>query len=278
MLACASLLVLGACGNGKKTVNFDSAKATTTVPPTTVASSGSQATVLATTTTAGGKAAAAPKATTTTAKGAAAQAAPAPAARIGAPPGRYIYDVTGSQTGGTPPTTANTSTKQTLTIDPPSGSLQHSAVTSQGGSSPQTEETFSYGSAQILFVDLKVNQLGKEFTPSPPVLASPVPAQVGQKWSWDMTSTDKSTTVHGDFAYTGTDTVTIGGQAIPVFVLSANLTFHVTYNGAPVTVTDNQTEWVSPQSDLQVKLHTVLNAGAFGQSDTTAIMESTTPS
>lgn len=274
-------LGLTACGGGKKALQANGSQASTTstavvpavTPGSTTTAPGGGA---ATTVKAGAAAGATVRPTGTTVKSATASGG----SRVGAAPGHYTYDVSGTRTGGAPATTAPVSGKTILTMDPLAGNTQHSTVAQQGSSSPQTEETFAYTPSQILFVDLKLNQIGKEFTPNPPLLAAPVPPTVGQKWSWDMKSTDGTTTVHGDLAYTGQETLNIGGQSIRTYVLSVNLTFTVTYAGAPsgVIVHDSETEWLDPGRDLQVKIHDVLDAGAYGKGDTTSVLESVNPS
>ncbi len=259
-MASAGLLVLGACGSAHKEPQAGSHQATTTAPTATVTTSpaaGPTTTAHPAGPTATTRAGSGPATTAKGAGGATATSAAPTAApgQVGARPGRYVYDVSGA-----------VASRSTLTVDPPSGSDQRSTVTPQGSSTPQSDETFGYTASQILFVDLKVPQIGKEFQPVPPVQASPVPAQVGQRWSWDMTSTDRTTTLHGDFAYTGTDTVTVGGQPVPVLVLSVGLTFR---QGA-TTTTNDETEWVSTQLNLQLKVHD-------DRSGTTLLLESTTP-
>ena len=290
--ASVALVGMAACGGGggstKKAAAVGDASTASTVGP----GGGSAAAAATATTTKGapGRATATTAPKTAAAAGATAKPGTAPgssgggtagasgAPRVGTAPGTYIYDVSGSASGGTPPQSRDINSKGKAVFDPPIGSSQHIAVQDDKGTT-QLEQTFQYASNMIQLIDMRINAFNKEFRPDPPVEASPMPYTPGQKWSWDMTSTDGSTTVHGDFGYTGTETVaTASGQRVACTVLSYTLTYHSSYNGTPVTVTQTDTVDTSEQYHLEVKIHRVTDAGTFGKSETTSLLESINPS
>src|SRR5437016_3137118 len=213
----AALVLAGACGGGGH-----HATATGKVGAGASATTATTGNVSATSATAGGAGGASPtagsKATNAPAKAGssntAATAGAAPKASspaAGATPGHYTYDVTGSRSGGTPPTTAPINGKATLTVDPAQGTDQHETLVSDDGSGNGTELTLRYLPNGVFLVDLKITgQFSKEFRPDPPVMAEPLPQKEGTKWSWDIKSTDNTTTGHGDYTMGKADQQTNG--------------------------------------------------------------------
>jgi hypothetical protein len=200
------------------------------------------------------------------------------ASAVGAKPGSYTFDISGTRSGGTPPTTAPMSAKATIVYDAASGATQHSTQSDSSGQGGGQELLLEYRADGVYIQDLKLTgQLNKEFKPSPPVLATPIPLPAGKQWSWDMTSTDGTTTIHADNKGAGTETVTIGGQAVETDKLDVVLTIKTTFNGAPITVTVTSTRWQSTKYSLIVKTHDVTDVPGFGHSDTTSVLESVNP-
>ena len=155
----------------------------------------------------------------------------------------------------------------------------HKANTIQRLRPTQLEQTFQYAGNMVQLLDMRINAFNKEFRPNPAVEATPIPYTPGQQWSWDMTSTDGSTTVHGDFGYGGTETVTTpANQQISCTILNYTLTYHSSYNGTPVTITQTDTVDASEQYHMQIKIHSVTDAGTFGKSQTDSVLESINPS
>ncbi len=288
-LAATALTALAGCSGGSpKTVAAGGADSTTS---TTTASGAVDAAGGSTTSTGAPGTASTVKGATTTAKGATsgstakgatsastAKGAPAGAASgAGSPPGTYTYDVKGSATGGTPPTTRPITATATNKVDPAVGSDQHSATTSENGGGG-VELFLRFEPTQVLITELKLTgQLAKDFKPASPVLGARLPAKTGDAWSWDMTSTDGTTTIHADFSVLGSEPVTVQGKSEPATKLQQNLKIVTSYNGAPITVKIDTTSWTSPTKFVALQEHTLTDAGAFGSGDTMSTLRSLTP-
>lgn len=265
------LLVTGGCTSKKKS----ELKASTNATTTTTSTAGDAAT---STTAAGGGGTTTTRkgATTTTARaGATATTTPSgpgtppPASQVGANPGTYKYHVTGTSPFG--PVDA----ENTLAVDAPAGSDQH---TNQTGQSGTTETVYHYQSDGVYIKQLKITNpaFTAEFKPPAPVLGSPVPATVGKSWNWTMMSTDGKYKLDGTFAIPRTETVKIGGEDVPCSVIEATLKV----SGA-FTSTSKETLWGSEKYRLVVQVHDVTDAtynGAPIHSDTTSTLKSTKPS
>lgn len=295
VIAAVLAVVLGvsmaACGGKKPAANAgktsDATSSTSTTAAADAAAVGGSSTTGAqstgksgATTTAKGSGAAG--ATTTVAggssSGGASGSGASSAAPVGAKPGSYTYDTTGSRSGGTPPTTAPVNSKTTSVFDPSSGTTQHSAQSDGSGQGGGQELVLEYRADGVYIQNLKFSgQLNKEFKPNPPVLASPIPVTAGKQWTWDMTSTDGSTTIHADNKATGTEAVTVGGQSVDCDKLDIVLTIKTTVNGAPITVTITSTRWQSAKYSMTIKTHDVTDVPGFGHSDTTSVLESVNP-
>ena len=281
------LVVLSACSSHKSSsVAAKGAAHNATTSTTAAASSGSGVSAAggpastsgggpATTAKRGGTAAtAAPGRATSTTATTAPPPKPGQRGSVGAASGRYKYDVSGYTQNGTPPTTAPLKTTATLTVDPNQGTDQHEQTADEKGQTV-SESVFRYLSDGVYIVDLKA--AGKEFKPNPPVLGLPKPATPGRSWSWDATSTDGTTTAHADYKINGNESVNVGGKDYPTVVIHGVITFKGTFNGTPYTATLDDTQWLSEQYDLAMKLHDVTDVPNFFHSDTTSQLESITP-
>jgi len=275
--ALTAVLLLGACGGAKKSADVSaasSAASTTAAASATTAPAGAGATsstAKGASTTAKAKTAAGSGATATTTP--ASGATPAASGKgVGTRPGTYIYDSQGTSTGGTPPTTSQNSSSTNLIVDPANGNDQH---LTQQGERGGTELFVRYESDRVSLVELKLNgQLAK---PASPVTAFPIPLTKGKQWSWDITSTDNSTTVHAEYKVIGDEATTVAGTKVDTVRVESTMTIKTTFNGAPVTVTIDETRWQSPEYYLATKLHTVTNVPGFGSNDTTSTLRSLTP-
>ena len=280
----AALVLAGACGGGGSHRSSATGQLGAAASAATSTTGGAGASGAGAGTT-GAPATGASKATTAPAKSASSNtAAPAGAASkaataaAGAAPGHYTYDVTGSRSGGTPPTTAPLNGKATLTVDPAQGTDQHETLVSDDGSGNGTELVLRYQPDGVFMVDLKITgQFAKEFRPNPPVLAEPVPQTEGKHWAWDITSTDNTTTGHGDYTMGKPDTTSNGCKPVACGLVNGTLTIHTTFNGAPFTITLTTDRVDSPKYSVTVKEHDVTDVPGFFHSDTTSIIESVVP-
>jgi hypothetical protein len=271
-VAVSTVLVLGACGGDDKKDVATSGRTTTTVEGDTTTSAAVEAG--ATTTAVGApKAGTTKKATGTTAKGAPAAGAQqaTPAGIKAAAPGSYTYKVTGTMTVGTPQKVDATST---LKVEPLQGTDQKSTQSGQQGGS---ETVLRYQPDGAYLVNLKLTgPVNKEFKLEPPGLAFAQPATIGKAWGWSAKSTDGATTVKSDFKILRTETIQIGGEAVPTVVVETNVV-----TDGDVKSTSKGTMWVSEAYRLIVQEHNKINGtyGAFAFSgDTTSVMQSTKPS
>lgn len=280
------LLVLAACGGGPGS-NGDDGRAGGTAPlPTTEASTGAAPPSAApdtvgtavTTSPAPRPGAAARRSPTTSAS---TSAAPTTVrtqqARIyatGAAPGKYVYDVNGSASSGLDPTERPANGRSVLTVDPRRGDDQRWATVSDLSSRPPSEQVLRFLPSGVRLVRLRVGGGFAEFAPSPPVLAAPTPP-AGAPWSWSIRSTDGATSLAASFRYRGTETVTVGGQAVPSYVIEGQLRFSGAIVGT-VTVT----RWVSLAHSLDVKSHEVddFSVPMRSRGDLTFVLQSLTPS
>ena len=247
-----AVLVLGACGGG----DDDASRAGTarTVPSTTTVAETTTSSTTAppdTTIVAPG-----PSASARGAKGASSGSSrTAPSARFAAP-GRYRYMSTGafsSLVTGQQPRNG----ESTLTVDPPTGGEQRSVRQSQDRTVEQVLRLRGDGAYLVALVQTSQG-LRKEFRPEPPALALPFGAPAGRAWSWRMSSTDGRTTVDTNLRVAGTETLDVGGEAVPVVVVEAAVT-----TAGDVVATGRQVLWVSERHRLVVKQQETTD-GRFG--------------
>jgi hypothetical protein len=203
------------------------------------------------------------------------------AATVGARPGRYVYLVSGTASGGTPPTTQRHEDRSTLTVDPAAGRDQRSVDTGGEGDSRQETETLlrHQEDGSVLIVSLVLRgQLDKEFRPAEPVLAMKAAPATGDRWSWEMRSTDDTTTMRDRVEVLGREQVSVGGRTVDCLEVRHEITITTSFNGAPVTVNIVRTGWESPEARLSVKTHTVIDVPGFVHDESTATLESLDPS
>ena len=275
-LGLSAVLVLGACGGDDKKDVAASKRETTTdaSTSTSTAAGGTDSTA------AGGSA---PQAGTTkksgsgggSSGGGGGQAAAQPATPAGikaAAPGTYTYKVTGTRTVGAP-TPQKVDSTSTLKVDPLQGTDQHS---SEQGDDGGGETVLRYQADGVYLVNLKLTgPITKEFKLAPPGLAFPQPATVGKAWGWSAVSTDGKTTVNSNFKILRTETIQIGGEAVPTVVVETAVT-----TDGDVKSTSNGTMWVSEAYRLIVREDGKISGtyGGFAFSgDTSSVMQSTKP-
>jgi hypothetical protein len=275
-LAAVAAIVLAACGGGggKKTAAKGS---TTTVSETSTTVAGTSTTTAAgaagaTATTKAGSASATPGKATVNGQPANNYQPPAGAtASHPAAPGTYTYDnqSTGTNTLGPPPATSP------LTVDPPTGTVQHSTV--GAGSSGKSETTLDYRADGVHLVEVKLTSgnMTFDFVGNPPPLAAPTGVKPGQSVDFDLVDNAHNTTIHVHIDFVRTETITIGGQPVDTIV------FHqVGTLSGQLTGTQTMDTWASQKYSLFVKTHSVADVKYQVyrvQSDVTATLEKVTP-
>jgi len=103
------------------------------------------------------------------------------------PPGTYTYHLHGSSTSALGK--QNLDGDSTLTVDPPQGNREHST---QRDSSGSTEQVLVARTGGLYLAEIHLAQPGfdEDFKPKAPALLFPAAAHTGQRWHWQMTSTD----------------------------------------------------------------------------------------
>ena len=260
-IAALLLAVLAACGSGGGSADAVrgsiAEEPTTTGAPsttTTAAAGATTSTTRRTTTTTTARSAT----TTSTAAGtpgAAATALTPPA------PGTYRYNTSGTTTYGvaSQPFPAVT----TLVVDPPTGTLQHSARNLQdpSGAGPLTEFTLDYRPQGVFLVALRIT-IGAAGTsqtldlrPASPVLLLATGAGPGTHTEADLPGATGAKLV---VDVLGAERLTVAGQAVDTVVMRAV----VTLAPGDVTGTQSLTVNVDRTSRLWVRERSVLDASA----------------
>ena len=263
-LAVAALLVIAACGGTDDDDRDDAASTTTT--STTIAGETTTSTAAS-----GSTAPSAGDSPTPTSE------RTATASSLGARAGQYRYIVEGTATGGTPPTTQPHRGTSSLTVSPGSGSDQRFALRSEQGQGTDTLLRYS-GDGDVHIVELDLyGQLEKQFRPDQPVLAIKADPQAGDTWSWEMTSTDGTTTMRDASEVVGREQVTVAGRTVDALKIRHDIRITTTFNGAPITATVDTTTWHALDLALVVKDHTVVDVPGLIHDESTSTLESLDP-
>ena len=269
-VAIGMALVAAACGHGSsdedaggKVLPTMGSSAETTVfsAPTTTVVAGSAGGPAASPTSRpaapGGAAGRAPGRGSSNQVGAGAALAPAPA-------GTYHYTTTGASTFGL--TTVPFPAVSTLTVDPPSGTHQHSTrdLRNAQGAGPLIEYSLDYRPEGIFVEALKLTTSAQGFTnaqdlrPPAPVLLLPTGGGPGNHQEFDVSG--GGSTAHLVLDVSRAERVTIAGQSVDTLVM------RLTASLPPGDVSGqlDLTAWFSPSSRLFVKEHFVSDATAGG--------------
>ncbi len=265
--AVAALVLGGACGGGggggdrqralaaaTSTTSSTALAASVTAAPATAAAA-SPPTIAGRTPRTTAPARAATTSSTPSPSTTAARSAPAPGLTF-ATPGTYRYATTGSFTSTLTGTQSRTGQK-TLTVDPPSGSDQHSVL---GGLGQTTDQVLRLdgGSAYLVSLHLTDTGVDKEVRPSPPALAVPGDAAPGRTWSWRAMSTDGKTVVDSSFTAVRTEDVSVGAERVPALVVEVVLAL-----SGDIMSTSRQTLWLSAGHRIVLRQDESTN-GRFG--------------
>ena len=310
VVVAAAVLALGACSGGKKAVTTagrttaspsstpattapgDTATTATPASQPSAAPAGSSgapaastgatakpATAATTPATAGGntpaQSPAAPSANSS------ASAAPVYAGKPTTKPGKYHYAVSGTSSFGAPPSGAD------VVVDPPSGSSQHSQLTSGDQNSGSTDTTLDYKPDGVHLIDLTTKSAAGtlQFHPNPAPLIFPASFAKGAVVGpFDMTSTDgkEKATVKVTIQDVGVQVATGHEKSYPTIQAEVDTTLACTNpaDAQCLSGTLNSTRWLG-YDGLQIKSHDTTNAkfGAYQfTSDTTSLVDKTTPS
>ncbi|MGQ0616151.1 MAG: hypothetical protein ACT4PW_04040 [Acidimicrobiia bacterium] len=113
---------------------------------------------------------------------------------------------------------------------------------------------YLHDEVQLVLVDLTAGSTGRTFRPAVPVPYVPADHSPGTAWSWEAASADGLTTLRLDATVTGTETVTVAGQPVPVTVVRSDITF-----GGDVVGTGRLVTYYSVERSLAVQLDVVLD-------------------
>lgn len=191
---------------------------------------------------------------------------------VGTRPGSYTYDTSGTVTAGAP---QQVSGSATLRVDPVSAGRQHTVLEGEQGRT-ETDVLLKGDGTYVTRLVITNPAFSKDFRPSPAALLVPTPAEPGRRWTWRTTSTDGKTRVSASSRVLRTESVTIGGRAVPTSVVETVLAMRgdVTYDGTTTT-------WYAPKERLPVKDRTNGKGTVSGFSfsaDVTSTLRSTEPS
>ncbi|MGH9154748.1 MAG: hypothetical protein ACRD1K_02585 [Acidimicrobiales bacterium] len=268
LVAAVAVTALAACGgdgdDDRGSTNTTGASNTTTsvmsgtAPPltqptmsTSARSTGTTGTTGTTTTTTTTTAAAATTVTTGPVggdgSGAAGQATAA---------GRYTYETTGTFTSPLGRSARNGDS--VLAVDPPAGDQQRSVRVGPGRTVEQVLQLLGGGT---YLVSLKITDGGfaQEVRPASPVLAVPSPAPVGREWSWQAPTADGRSTVSSSFRVARTESIPVGGEAVPTSVVEATI-----LTTGEVASTGRQTFWYSERHRLIVQMQETTDGRVAG--------------
>ena len=185
--------------------------------------------------------------------------------------GTYTYDVSGTVSAGTP---RQVDGEATLRVDRPAAGRQSSVLEGQQGRTEQDVVTKGDG-RYLARLSITNPAFTKEFVPSSPVLLVPDPPSVGRSWSWRTTSTDGKTTAALTARIVRTETLAVGGQRTPTYVIESTLQL-----SGDISYTGRTTTWYDPAHRLPVKDRTRGNGTVSGfafTTDLTSVLRSTTP-
>jgi hypothetical protein len=173
----------------------------------------------------------------------------------------------------------------TLVIDPPAASGTELWHRYPDPKSEPTDSTLLFNPSGM-FIQTLVEHFGGitvTCTFAPPLPSPPWPPIVGQPFSAQGTCAGQgvTATIHVDGKMTGTDSLTLDGRSVSVYVAAATITIDGSYQGAQIKATDEETDWFAPSLRLPVKTHSVIN-GKYAvftfSADTTSMLESGRPS
>lgn len=181
-----------------------------------------------------------------------------------APPGTYRYDTTGMTTVGlgTYPYPAVT----TLTVDPPTGTRQHSTrdLRDPAGNGPLLEMVLDYRTEGVFLEQLRLSTTVSGFTnvrdlrPVSPARFVPNDAAPGARHEFDLSGTGG--TAHLVVEFVRRERLTIGGRGVDTLVMH----LVATLPPGEVTGTLDVTAWLAPSVRFWVKESSSTEALAGG--------------
>lgn len=188
--------------------------------------------------------------------------------------GTYTYDQTGSVSAlglsqPVPPT-------MTLVYSPAEGADQRAVTDS--GSIGAGEEIRRRAADGVYLVRLTIQGPdGPVFIePDPPALYAPWPLEPGREWSWSARLSDGSATVSQRSKTVRTESVTVGGTAVPTVVISSTIDIA----GSGFNVSQTMHSWVSTAHALPVKTQSTISGTYNGiplKGSTSSTLRSLTP-
>jgi hypothetical protein len=146
-----------------------------------------------------------------------------------------------------------------LSVTAPSDDRRHTTLRGEDGT---TEQTLVRDDDGLYLADLKMSQQGfdAEFRPATPVLLFPAGAEVGDKWSWRMTSTDGDYTLRATLRLTDdSGSASVSGRRVPTVTLKGTLVLE----GDDFSMTLHQQDEAAA-GGLVVHEHTVGDGTAYG--------------
>jgi len=196
--------------------------------------------------------------------------------------GTYRYDNEGEATtfGSTGPVPEVT----TLVVDPPDGTRQRSVseTRDEDGNGSRTTTVADYRGDGVYLVSLKTeNKIGAisstyEFRPSSPQLVAPTGAEVGDRLSFRLRSTDGGLTADVTITWVKEEQVSAAGTTVETVLVRTHTEISGDYDGELTTDAN-----VSPRHGISVRNHSTSDIRtAFGRftSDSVGTLRSLQPS
>ena len=187
------------------------------------------------------------------------------------PPGTYTYHLHGSSTSALG--TQNLDGDSTLTVDQPQGNREHST---QRDSSGSTEQVLVARTRGLYLAEIHLAQPGfdEDFKPKTPALLFPASAHTGQRWHWQMTSTDGkyTLTAHLEVRDLHSSATMTDGTRVDTVALSSVLHLH----SKDIDLTIHQSDEAGRDAVI-IREHAKTDGTAYGtpfHSDATRVLAS----
>jgi hypothetical protein len=174
------------------------------------------------------------------------------------PPGTYTYRFNGSSTSALG--TQNQNGDSTLTVDQPQGNREHST---QRDSSGSTEQVLVARSSGLYLAEIHLSQPGfdEDFKPKTPALLFPATAHTGQRWHWQMTSTDGKYTLTARLKVSDLHSSATTADGTSVDTVSLSSVLHLQSRDIDLTIHQSDE---SGRDAVIVREHSTTDGTAYG--------------
>lgn len=185
------------------------------------------------------------------------------------PPGTYTYRLRGSSASALGKQSLDGDS--TLTVDQPQGNREHSTQRDRGGS---TEQVLVARTGGLYLAEVHLAQPGfdEDFKPNAPALLFPASAHAGQRWHWQMTSTDGKYTLTAHLQVQDLHSSATMTDGTRVDTVSLASVLHLHSNNIDLTIHQNDE---AGRDAVIVREHATTDGTAYGtpfHSDATRVL------